>query len=90
VIISLRTPYFAMLGKDRTVVIRNVPDGEYVLKVWSEDATPESLHAADRTIEVKKGKVEVYSVQLTARATSAATHKNKFGEDYPPQPEHTY
>lgn len=90
VIISLRTPYFAMLGKDRTAVIRNVPDGEYVLKVWSEDATAESLRAAERTIEVKTGKVEVYSVHLTARATSAAPHKNKFGEDYPPQPAHTY
>ena len=90
VIISLRTPYYAMLGKDRTAVILGVPDGEYVLKVWSEDATAESLRAAERTVEVKEGKVENYSVHLTARATSTATHKNKFGEDYPPQPAQTY
>src|ERR1035438_5421963 len=90
VIISLRTPYYAMLGKDRTAVIHDVPDGEYVLKVWSEDATAESLHSAERTVEVKAGKVENYSVHLTARATSTATHKNKFGEDYPPQPAQTY
>ena len=90
VIISLRTPNFAMFGKDRTAVIHDVPDGEYVLKVWSEDATAESLRAAERPIEVKAGKVENYSVRLTARATSTATHKNKFGEDYPPQPARTY
>jgi len=90
VIISVRTPYFAVLGKDRTAVIQGVPDGEYVLKVWSEEATAESLRAAERTIEVKAGKVEAYSLHLKALATSAATHKNKFGEEYPPQPTQTY
>ncbi len=90
VIISLRTPYFAMLGKDRTALIHDVPDGKYILKVWSEDATPESLRAAERTVEVKAGKAEAYSVHVTARAGSATTHKNKFGEDYPLQPAQTY
>jgi plastocyanin len=90
VIISLRTPYYAMLGQDRTAVIHNVPDGEYILKVWCEDATVESLRAAERTIEVKAGKLESYSLHLSARPKSASTHKNKFGEDYPPQSTQTY
>jgi plastocyanin len=90
VIISLRTPYYAMLGQDRTAVIHNVPDGEYILKVWSEDATAESLLAAERTIEVKAGRLESYSLRLNARPRSASTHKNKFGEDYPPQSTQTY
>lgn len=90
VIISLRTPYFATIGKDRTALIHNVPDGKYILKVWSEDATAESLRAAERSIEVKAGKVEAYSVHLTARTGIPAIHKNKFGEDYPPQPTQTY
>ena len=46
--------------------------------------------AAERIIEVREGKAEVFSVHLTAQATKAATHKNKFGEDYPPQPAQTY
>jgi len=90
VIISLRTPYYAIFGQDRTAVIHNVPDGEYILKVWSEDATAESLRAAERTIEVKAGRLESYSLHLSARPRSASTHKNKFGEDYPPQPTQTY
>ena len=90
VIISLRTPYFAVFGRDGAAVIHNVPDGEYLLKVWNEDATAESLHAADRTIQVREGKAVVCSVHLTAQASRMATHKNKFGEDYPPQPAQTY
>lgn len=90
VIISLRTPYFAVIGKDGTALIRNVPDGAYALKVWSEYATAESLHTAERTIEVKAGKAEACLIHLTARVGGAATHKNKFGEDYPSQPAQTY
>jgi plastocyanin len=90
VIISLRTPYYAMLGQDRTAVIQNVPDGMYVLKVWSEDATAESLLAAERKIEVKAGRLESYSLHLSARPGGTSTHKNKFGEDYPPQSTKTY
>lgn len=90
VIISLRTPYYAMLGPDRAAVIRNVPEGEYLLRVWSEDSTEESLRAAERKIEVKTGKVETFSVHATARATNAPAHKNKFGEDYPSQSKQTY
>jgi plastocyanin len=90
VIISLRTPYYAMLGPDRAAVIRNVPDGEYLLRVWSEDSTEESLRAAERKIEVKSGKMETISVHATARSTNAPAHKNKFGEDYPSQSKQTY
>ena len=90
VVISLRTPYFATIGKDRTAVIHDVPDGDYVLKSWSENATAASLRAAERNVEIKAGKAEVYSLHLTARAGNAAAHKNKFGEDYPPQPAQTY
>lgn len=90
VIISLRTPYYAVLGPDRTAVIENVPDGEYLLKVWCEDATPESIHAAEQKVAVKPGKPQLYTLNLTARAEGSDAHKNKFGEDYPPQHAPTY
>jgi plastocyanin len=90
VIISLRTPYYAMLGQDRSAVIHNVPPGEYLLKVWSEEATEKSSRDAERKIEVKPGKLESFTVHVTARTTNASAHKNKFGEDYPPQPMQSY
>lgn len=90
VIISLRTPYFAIIGRDRSALIQDVPDGDYLLKAWTEDATAESLRSAERTIEVKANKTEPYWLHLTARGANAVTHKNKFGEDYPPQPAQTY
>lgn len=90
VIISLRTPYYAALGPDRTAIIHNVPDGEYLLKVWSEDATEESLQAVKRIVEVKSGKAESFALRATARRTNELSHKNKFGEDYPPQPTKSY
>jgi plastocyanin len=90
VIISLRTPYYSMLGPDRSAVIHNVPYGEYILKTWSEDAAEESLRAAERKIEVKAGKPEAFSLHVNARTINASTHKNKFGEDYPPEPNQSY
>ncbi len=90
VVISLRTPYFATIGSDRTAVIHNVPDGQYILKAWSEDATAASLRSTERNIDIKAGKPDVYSMHLTERAVNGSAHKNKFGEDYPPQPAQTY
>ena len=39
-IVVLPTPHFAITGDDGSFVIHDVPPGDYVLKVWSEEAEP--------------------------------------------------
>jgi plastocyanin len=86
VIISLRTPYYSIVDAGKAADFQNLPEGTYLLKVWAEDVTPESLQAAERKIEIKRGMPPLPTVHLAARENNPTTHKNKFGEDY--QPEH--
>jgi len=90
VIISVRTHFYSVVGAGKAADFENLPEGEYTLKVWSEDATPESLQAAERRIEVKKGASLQIDLQLVARTRSMTAHKNKFGDDYPPEHDPTY
>lgn len=49
-IVVLQNHYFAVTRKNGKFSIGNVPDGQYILKVWHK-----SLKAEDAGIEVKKG-----------------------------------
>jgi len=39
-VVVVATPYFAVTDKDGGFEIKNVPDGHYTLKTWSEDGKP--------------------------------------------------
>ncbi len=39
-VVVVATPYFAVTNKDGDFEIKNVPDGKYTLKTWSEDGKP--------------------------------------------------
>jgi hypothetical protein len=41
-IVVVPTPYFAITGADGSYNIKNVPDGKYTLKTWSEEGKPTS------------------------------------------------
>ncbi|HLY61061.1 MAG TPA: plastocyanin/azurin family copper-binding protein [Terriglobia bacterium] len=53
------TPYFAVTNKDGEYEIKNVPDGHYTLKTWSEDGKPTTA-----TVDVAGG---VASADLTVK-----------------------
>jgi hypothetical protein len=42
-VIVTETPYFAVTDKAGNFVLKNVPAGRYVLKVWHEKAKPASM-----------------------------------------------
>jgi plastocyanin len=44
-VIVVATPYFAVTNKDGEYEIKNVPDGSYTLKTWSEDGKPATATA---------------------------------------------
>lgn len=39
-VVIVSTPYFAVTNKEGEYEIKNVPDGHYTLKTWSEDGKP--------------------------------------------------
>ena len=90
VVLSLSTPYYAIASAQGGVTIHNVPAGTYRLSLWSENGQPASLSAASRTIQVASEEVHLGSIQIRTSGNPMAEHKNKFGEDYPPDMKPTY
>jgi plastocyanin len=85
VILSLATPYYAV-SREGTIAIPQVPPGKYLLNVWSEGATPESLNAARREVTVQAAAINLGTVSLVAAPSPITHHANKFGESYPAVP----
>jgi plastocyanin len=87
VIIALDTPYYGISNHHGDVVIPSVPVGHYTLRVWYEDALPETLNAMSREITVSES-TSTLGVLRIATAGQPHTHKNKYGRDYdPPVPD---
>ena len=87
VIIALDTPYYGISNQHGDVVIPKVPIGHYTLRVWYEDALPETLSAMTREITVSESS-STLGVFRIATAALPHSHKNKYGRDYdPPAPD---
>ena len=85
VIVTLSTPYFAISSGSGKVVIHQVPPGNYELHVWAEGADAKSLDALTRRVSVGPSQ-DTLGVIPIATSGANAPHKNKFGEDYQPDP----
>ena len=82
VVIALATRLYAISDGNGQVQIPNVPDGRYVLHVWSERAIPEALQSVTREITVGPENTSLGTIHLTATSESTLVHKNKYGRDY--------
>jgi plastocyanin len=82
VILALATPYFAVVEKQESTAIHDVPPGQYRLHVWSEGAALERLDALTRTIDVGGGNTDLGLIEIPLSGDLSAHHKNKFGNDY--------
>lgn len=89
VIVTLRTPYFAVASRSGPVQMQNVPAGDYQMHVWAEGADPKELEDLSRRVHIGPSQHDLGTVQVYVTG-SLADHKNKFGEDYRPEPEQPY
>jgi plastocyanin len=83
VIAVLATPYFDSSQKGGEFEIRDVPPGEYRLKVFHERATPATLNALSRKITVGAGGPLVLPpIEVSESGYLVVPHTNKFGREY--------
>jgi plastocyanin len=82
VILAVSTPYYA-ISRDGSIAISGVPPGKYMLNVWSEDATAQSLSSARKQVTVAAEGANFGTVSLVAAPSPIQHHANKFGESYP-------
>ncbi len=89
VIVTLRTPYFAVATRGGAVGLHNIPDGDYEMHVWAEGGDVKQLDALSHRVHVAPSERDLGTIQVYVAGTPAP-HKNKFGEDYKPDPNPTY
>ncbi len=89
VIVTLRTPYYAVASRSGPLELHDVPPGDYEMHVWAEGADAKSLQNLSRRVHVSPSQHELGAIEIDVTG-SLAQHKNKFGEDYPPEPTPTY
>jgi plastocyanin len=90
VVVSLSTPYWSVSNPSGGITIHGVPPGSYRMHVWSEAARVANSAETERTVQVGGAPVHLGDIILNVAADPLTHHKNKFGEDYRPDREHTY
>src|SRR5688572_3749340 len=78
-VVAVATLHYTQAQADGSWTIEGVPPGDYKLRVWHE-RTPERAREVTIAGEPLSGLDE----QLDARGWRPASHKNKFGREYPP------
>lgn len=83
IVVTLDTPYFAVSDQNGDVVINNVPEGRYRLKVWHERTGNEDLAALSHTVRVTAGSsFGLRLIRLSEAGHLPQPHKNKYGGQY--------
>ncbi len=86
VVVTLKTPYFAVSASDGDYSIKNVPPGTYGLRLWHERSDEQQLAAQSRHVLVESVMTELEVIRLDESGYIARAHKNKYGEEYSRDP----
>jgi len=89
VIVTLRTPYFGIASESGPIEVHNVPAGDYDMHLWAEGADPKELEALARRVHIGPAQKDLGTIRVYISG-GLAPHKNKFGEDYRPEPVQPY
>jgi len=86
VVIALETPFYGLSNPHGEILIRGVPPGRYILHLWHQSASRETLAGLTREVAVSESATSLGVIQL-AQTMLGQAHKNKYGRDYdPPAP----
>jgi plastocyanin len=83
-VVAVPTPYFAVSDSTGHVTIANVPDGNYVMHIWSEKTLLEQLKQYDKPITISASQRSLPAIRITENPNFSLAHKNKYGQDYVP------
>ena len=92
VIIALDTPYYSTSDRAGQITIPDVPAGRYILHVWKEGSSTDTLKSLSAPIVVSRDSASLGKLLVPNNAPLPLTHKNKYGKDYetPTPPGHLY
>ena len=87
VIVVLATPFFDTTERGGVFEIRDVPAGDYDMRVFHERASDENLRRLDRRISVPAAGLDLPVFPISESGYLPIPHKNKFGQDYRSEPD---
>jgi hypothetical protein len=83
VVIAVSTPYYAISDRRGQVTIPRVLPGRYTLRIWYDEATPETLNSLTRELTISPDTSSLGTLRLPANRMPLE-HQNMYGHDYPP------
>jgi plastocyanin len=83
VIVVLATPWFATSDAEGSFEIEDVPEGNYRLEVYYEQATEQTLSALQRDVSVGSDTVDIGTINISESGYLPIPHLNKYGKPYP-------
>jgi plastocyanin len=84
VIMVLDTPWFGVSAPSGAFEIRDLPPGEYRLRVFHERATGKTLDALERRVALNQQDLALAPISISETGYVETPHKNKYGADYSP------
>ena len=85
VIMTVDSNWYGVTDKAGRVSIPNVSAGKYVLHVWHDNASPQTLDALDQSVEIGADAHSLPTISLSLTRHTTEKHKNKYGRDYDPK-----
>jgi plastocyanin len=85
VVLTVESEFYGISDKTGHISIPAVPPGRYLLRVWSENATPEALQALERLIVIGNGSHSLPTLSIPVTTQNPMKHKDKYGRDYDPK-----
>jgi hypothetical protein len=90
VVLALSTPFYAIADADDSFVLREIPPGDYKLRVWIEGVPQSFLEGLGRAVHVASHDLDLGTLSAPIAKPRAMTHTNKFGNPYETSPQSTY
>ena len=83
VIVVVDTPFHTISEASGGISFNDVPEGNYVLKIWHERSTPQELGKLSRAIQVSgSGVVDLGVIRINEAGYIPQPHPNKHGQPY--------
>lgn len=88
VVISLSTPLYAIADAADNLTMRNIPPGDYVMRLWVEGALPPALQGLSREVKLSSGMNDLGTMSVPIATNQS--HTNEFGGTYDRRPTSPY
>lgn len=84
VVIALNTPFYAIADANDSVLLRDVPPGNYELHIWIEGVPQSFLDSLTRPVHLSNHTVDLGVIKAPIAGARTIPHANMYGHEYAP------